>query len=355
MSLLKREERSALISMLLRLPNKEKFTVRTNLLSYIPPDVRNNIERDAAPKQDFQNIMNRVDDEEWDHPPDTSYPLFSLLANAIDHVGVSSALGLQIRELQTTLVSRASAWEQLPSTTAPQRKDDLERQIQEIGGFLDPTALRRSEGAVCRIEFEGTSPQSQGTGFLLGPGIACTNFHVMEKVINGAVSASSVLFLFDCVGPDNAPSPGQSYRLASEWLIATSPVLELDFALLRLAGQPGSVPASTDPNGSPRGFLMPKTHDFLVGEPLVVIQHPGGRPRRFAVDRIKRVQPDGTRVAYAADTDYGSSGSPCFTATFDLVALHQGFYSKSVDPEQPNKGIPFNKILEQQQVRDVLR
>ena len=93
---LKHEERSALIGMLLKLPNKEKFTVRTNLLSYIQSDIRNSIERDGAPKQDFQNIMSCVDDEEWDHPPDASYPLFTLLTNAIDHVGVSSSLGLQI-------------------------------------------------------------------------------------------------------------------------------------------------------------------------------------------------------------------------------------------------------------------
>ena len=221
----------------------------------------------------------------------------------------------------------------------------MERQIQEIGGFLDSAALRRAEGLCAASSLKGQALKLKALAFLsLRGSFVLTSMSWKRSLM---VRSQLLQFcFFDCVGPDDAPSRGQSYRPASQWLITSSPVHELDFVLLRLAGQPDTVAPSTDPNGPPRGFLVPKTHDFLVGEPLVIIQHPGGRPRRFAVDRIKRVQQNGTRIAYAADTDYGSSGSPCFTATFDLVALHQGFYSKSVDPEQPNKGIPFNKILE---------
>lgn len=354
MGLISRKERANLIEILLKLPNKEKYSVRTNLLAYIPADVKNNIERDGAPKVDFQNILSRVDEEEWEQPPTSGWPLLTLLENAIDHAGGTSRVGESIKEIHSMVSKRAATWSQLPRTTAPELPEGLERQIQEMGGFLDSTGLRQRERAVCRVEFEGNTKQAIGTGFLLGPSVAITNYHVMQDVILGNVSPNSVILRFDCVGPENNPSPGQEYRLAKDWLIEKSPPSKLDFALLQIDSSPGSAPSSNEPNGPIRGYLTPISHDFLIGEPLVIIQHPKGSPRRFAVDRVKRVQSNHMRVGYVTDTDYGSSGSPCFTVSFTLVALHQGFFNTTEDIDQPNKGIPFTKILELPKVRSSL-
>ena len=318
MGLLNRQERALVIELLLKLPGKEKFSVRTNLIAFVSPDVKNSIERDGAPRQDFQNILSRVDDEEWDESPPGGWPLLTLLANAREQAGASSRLGSQIQDMYVTALQRAAAWAKLPRTTAPEQPGELERLIQQIGGFLDSVSLRRSEQAVCRLEFEGANPQAQGTGFLLAPGLVMTNFHVMQDVIKGLVTSKLVILRFDYIGSDTEPAAGQEYRLAEDWLVDKSPINVLDYTLLRVAGDPGSAPASDNPNGPPRGYLVPAPHTFRVGEPLVIIQHPQGRPRRFSVDRVKYVPEDGMRIAYLADTDYGSSGSPCLTASFEL-------------------------------------
>ncbi|HMA34789.1 MAG TPA: trypsin-like peptidase domain-containing protein, partial [Chloroflexia bacterium] len=99
----------------------------------------------------------------------------------------------------------------------------------------------------------------------------------------------------------------------------------------------------------PRGWLTPEEHEFVAGEPLFILQHPAGDPLRVAFDRVVRV-PQGaqsTRITYRTNTKRGSSGSPCFTINWGLVALHHGFDED--DPEHPNEGIPFAAMLGQVQ------
>lgn len=351
MGLLSREQQTALIDLLLKLPSNESPSLRKNLLIDIPASISDNIDRNGASRTVFENIVYGVDDAHWVTPPSGGWPVVILIENAKNYVGTASPVGRTLGELLNEATARATAWSQVPVTTEPEAQQDLERQIQGIGGFLDSMALIRCEATVCRVEFANVSPQAQGTGFLLGLSVVMTNFHVMREIINSDISPTDVILRFDYTGPDDAPTRGQEYRLAADWHIDSSPMAALDYALVRVAGIPGQDPG---PLGTPRQWLSPKMHTFQAGEPLIIIQHPNGRPRRFAVDRVKAVRSNGQRISYLTDTYYGSSGSPCFTTTFDLVALHQGFLSQQEDPDQPNKGIPFNAILQQEKVQKAL-
>ena len=73
---------------------------------------------------------------------------------------------------------------------------------------------------------------------------------------------------------------------------------------------------------------------------------------KFAFDRVKTIYP--TRIAYRTNTWFGSSGSPCFTIDWELVALHKGWFKAADDPEKPNKGVPFSLILQRPKVRECL-
>jgi V8-like Glu-specific endopeptidase len=50
-----------------------------------------------------------------------------------------------------------------------------------------------------------------------------------------------------------------------------------------------------------------------------------------------------TRVRYATNTEDGSSGSPCFNATWGLIALHH-FGEPNVKPATYNQGVPIDVI-----------
>jgi S1-C subfamily serine protease len=170
--------------------------------------------------------------------------------------------------------------------------------------FVDPPDWRArmtaGEGRVCRV---GT-PTQLGSGFLVGPDLVLTANHVV-----GSTPPQQVDLLFDYkVAVDAvAPAPGSKHRTAE--IVARNPVL--DFALLRVEGTPGA---------GPRGWLTPDAHTPKVGEPLLILQHPMGDPLKMCAGSVSSVQ--SAVLRYTTNTRSGSSGSPCFTLDWRLVALH---------------------------------
>lgn len=255
-----------------------------------------------------------------------------------------------------------------PRETPP--RDQLERMIKDSNSFLNinewRTQLGKLEGRICRIETEST----YGTGFLIGPSVVLTNYHVMRSVINGSNHPESTILRFDYkqLADGTTIDPGTIYHLPKhDWLIDASPMSaadyepephsilptldELDYALLCIDGTPGSdaigkaTPALSDDVA--RGFIsLPNTaYEFKPDTPLFIIQHPKGEPLKLALDTqaIISVNANQTRVRYRTNTELGSSGSPCFNSNWQLVALHH-----SGDPDQQpiyNQGIPIYTIF----------
>jgi hypothetical protein len=203
--------------------------------------------------------------------------------------------------------------------------------------------MAQVEGQVCRIEFNGNA---MGTGFLVGPDLVLTNYHVLEGAIEGKLPPALVACRFDYKTlADGSRSEGVVAHLRdSDWCVDYSrysqaeadnepdrkpPTAdELDYALARLARPIGSEPidrkgGSTSPS---RGWIAcPETQPPLERSmPLLIAQHPDGSPLKLALDTqsVISVNSNGTRVRYATNTDRGSSGSPCFNMDWEVVALH---------------------------------
>ena len=221
---------------------------------------------------------------------------------------------------------------------------------------------------VARVEFADGRPLA--TAFLIGPDIALTNQHVMAPFLSGRLAPTNVRFRFDVTCRDDGQplSTGTVHRLAPDWLVATSPPSaaelhgraatadpaddELDFTAVRLDGAPGhsAVAAARRLPGAPeRGWLRPPD-DVAPPEPndpIFVLQHPAGAPLRLAFDRVLGVNAAGNRIRHGADTEPGSSGSPCFDRHLRLVAIHH-----SGDPawrvgDTPtfNQAVPITPIM----------
>ena len=250
----------------------------------------------------------------------------------------------------------------------------LERTISQHSPFFDPvkfrTRLGEIEGQVCRVELELDEGTIFGTGFLVGPGAVITNYHVLEPVIQGQAPPSSVLLRFDFKRMANEiVSAGTTFSLAGDWLIDASPVSaadgasaasgtvpapdELDYAIVRLEGTPGLEPVGTkaSPNSPRRGWLTApaKPYAFAAQTPLMVLQHPDAAPLKLALEMngVIAVNANRTRVKYTVNTEGGSSGSPCFSTEWDLVALHHAGDPNFDRGHKPtyNQGIPFAAIV----------
>ncbi len=256
-------------------------------------------------------------------------------------------------------------------------------EFQDVDGWL--TALVGMGPKVCCIEVNADKGSRRGvltgTGFLLSKDVVITNYHVMEPVIAGeqgretdansgigagyAAKTGDVRVRFDYkLLPDGSPlASGSMHQLKGpkmeNWLLDQSPFSrldllqdpgdatptddELDYVLARLAGPAGEDALPNQP-AAQRGWITlpaapaPVTNDA----PLLILQHPEGKPLKLAFHAVAGQNGNGTRVTYRVATEHGSSGAPCFNYKWDLVALHH-----SGDPGYKavrNQGVPFTAI-----------
>jgi V8-like Glu-specific endopeptidase len=216
-----------------------------------------------------------------------------------------------------------------------------------LNGFLDVSWLQKAVSscrAVCRVE----TPAQFGTGFLIAPNMVITNWHVMREVVEDPSKAGEVVLRFDYARqPDGKlDKNGTAHQLATtDWLLGSSLNTDLDYAVL----QTQTRPADDAVGNLQRGFLQPDPkHTFRAGEDLFIVQHPmlGGMETEplkivMAPKAVTGLAANGTRVLYQTNTQHGSSGSPCFTSDWDLVALHRANHDA-----QTNEGVPFKAIVE---------
>ncbi|MGC1309427.1 MAG: LamG-like jellyroll fold domain-containing protein [Phormidesmis sp.] len=74
------------------------------------------------------------------------------------------------------------------------------------------------------------------------------------------------------------------------------------------------------------------------GDSVIIVQHPKGRRKQVVLNN-NRVVANGLYkdfLRYEADTDYGSSGSPVFNASWELVGLHHAAVPKKVEDSAEN-------------------
>lgn len=223
--------------------------------------------------------------------------------------------------------------------------------------------LFKLEGRVCRVEV-GTG--TMATGFLVGPDVLLTNYHVLRAVIENQSPSAKVRFRFDYrVLANGIESQGVLASLhPTDWKIDDSPYAEaeaknrpdealptvdqLDYALVRLDRPIGNEPLNQASPNLIRGWIpLPTTAPAITPNmPILILQHPNKEPLKLAFDTagVIKIYENGTRVRYATNTDSGSSGSPCFDVNWNLVALHH--YGDPAFDHVPsyNQGIPINMI-----------
>src|SRR5580765_2555049 len=170
---------------------------------------------------------------------------------------------------------------------------------------------------VCRIVLRRNgSLVGYGTGFLVAPGVLMTNEHVFENASCVRESIAQFRYERDVHGLEVA-SVDFGFRLTPAPIISK----ELDFAIVQV--EPRSLRgAALEQFAWLR--LDPTPGKAFVGEYLTIIQHPKGERKQICVreNKLLKYADKDPYVWYETDTVSGSSGSPVFNNSWDVVALH---------------------------------
>ena len=209
----------------------------------------------------------------------------------------------------------------LASTDARPTALDYERimgenDLLDINWFERGTAAGKS---VCRIILRDGAQREvgYGTGFLVGPGVVLTNHHVLEDAATAASAIAEFGYEFDIAGN---PKPTARFALQPDRFFFTSPQDVLDFSFVAVAPVDSVSGRSLSDFGWLR--LNGQVGKVTVAEWVSIIQHPSGLPKQVAARENQLLKIADTTLLYATDTAPGSSGSPVFNDSWQVVALH---------------------------------
>jgi hypothetical protein len=206
----------------------------------------------------------------------------------------------------------------------------LERVIIDAAGFPSfedvISRLGAAEYRVCLIDYQlANGVRICGTGFLVGNDLVMTNHHVICMADHHALSGVAIKLAF---GYRSKQTDAVHYNLSEQdWLVASDRVL--DYAILRVHGNPGSDPIVSKGTLA-RGYFKLVNETPQENEPLLILQHPfdkiEGNPSTLRLTigfsyRSEEGQPTHV-LRHSANTDEGSSGSPVFSGRMDLIGLH---------------------------------
>jgi V8-like Glu-specific endopeptidase len=165
---------------------------------------------------------------------------------------------------------------------------------------------------VVRNDSEATIKEHEwsGTGFLVGQRLFLTNHHVLPT--NSLLPTTIFRFNFQTTFDGRAEST-TDYHARPGGIFFTHP--DMDCTLIELAGDPGNH----------WGWLpLDSNASVVVGERVNIIQHPAGLPKRISMQNNFVDFVDHKVIRYQTATDDGSSGSPVFNDSWQLVAVHHG-------------------------------
>lgn len=194
-------------------------------------------------------------------------------------------------------------------------------QFQDVGVWI--SKLDQIRRAVCRIESgpDDDGRNGFGTGFLVGPDLILTNWHVAESFWGGEkeiVAKARARFGYETNAAGNG-SRDEEYGLSPDWSLRFSKTEDRDFALLRL-----DRPATMGGDGKPRVPLkLRDQYEFEASEPLLILQHPRAQPLKLAIGAFDpRADGRDQFFWHKVNTEPGSSGAPCLNHNLEVVGVH---------------------------------
>lgn len=260
----------------------------------------------------------------------------------------------------------------------PEIRDFFHKNSKIVNPDQFGKTLLKCERQVGSIQIRKKNGDTEiGTGFLVGPRVLLTNYHVVECIIDRKnrqkstekdwADPSDFACQFDYFVTPKSRTIRDAVKCRliehDDWCLLHSKDSyvdkhptddthlpkpnELDFALLVLDREVGKGTISTNEKAHQRGWIkIPNIpRDFEKGDPVMILQCPEGAPLNFMISMlgIKGLNSQSTRLYYYAKTNYGSSGSPCFDINWNLIALHSA-RDEEANYAEDKIGIPITAV-----------
>ena len=195
---------------------------------------------------------------------------------------------------------------------------------RRIGPTLDYSPYAPSEQAravgrpvarIVELAGPGLQPEGIATGFLIAPSLLLTNHHVFPTRSDAVGTGAN--FLYERT--DRGLQTGVIFEIDPAAFYVSD--ARLDFAVI--AVKPQSLDGAHTLGEFGAIALIEATPKILIGQQVRIIQYPAGGSKQYAIrqNRLVNVLEDGF-LHYETDTLEGSSGSPAFSESWELVALH---------------------------------
>ena len=186
----------------------------------------------------------------------------------------------------------------------------------EAGKSVARIKVPRYEAGIARVQ-NTEAVIFLGTGWLLTKDLIITNHHVINARESNEPSASNSDFGLQALNTIIEFDYNSDSRSGINQGVATLEGSDkaLDFAILRLTPITNRKPLS----------LRPEKMILSTGQtPAVnIIQHPFGYAKKVALRNNHIYDAQYPRVRYFTDTEGGSSGSPVFNDSWEVIALHR--------------------------------
>lgn len=206
-------------------------------------------------------------------------------------------------------------------------------ELQPISAYGHDPFIGSLARAVAKLAFVANGQTYVCSGFMIGTDLLMTNEHCVN--LQQTCLTTVAIFGYQAV-PGGFVDRGSQYRCVE--LVTAD--YELDVALLRLERDPGGV----------WGMLEVSETDATTNDAVMIIQHPGGRPKEISLIEcaVSNAVAEGrgreTDVAHRCDTEGGSSGSPIVDTRGRVVGLHH-YGVGTGDFSNQNRGVRMSRIV----------
>jgi endonuclease G len=173
--------------------------------------------------------------------------------------------------------------------------------------------------SVCRVILRDEAKRQIGaaSGFLVSPALLLTNHHVFPHAGEAALALAQFDYELDIEGIERR---GPSFRTRPDIYFFAHE--ELDFAIVAVDQSPDGDQGAVGLTTYRYLRLNPNHGKINEGEFISIIQHPSGLPKQVALRENKLLKKEDNFLVYHSDTAQGSSGSPLFNDTWQVVGLH---------------------------------
>jgi V8-like Glu-specific endopeptidase len=264
---------------------------------------------------------------ETERLPSGVVPLQVYLQNAAFLLYGKAGQEATVRNLLDVVNQRAMGAPKVDISSIPETKEQIIHQddmvtfaFMENGVKAAPAVLKlkvpQFENGQPRKLSNGEQLYFLGTGWLVAPSLVMTNHHVINARKEGEANAAEADLRLQAAGTAalldfdaDEMEPGST--LQAQALEAWN--TQLDYAVIRIPD-----------TGRPPLRLAAQMLEY-GNEPIPVniIQHPGGRGKRYAIRNNLVSSSTPAELRYFTDTEAGTSGSPVFNDRWEVVALHR--------------------------------